>query len=244
MRQILLLASCFFITQLAMAQCEPIFDFGDEPFGIEPDTIAGLMDGEVDVLYVQQIDVKVPADGSFLDLPFILVDSASISQIIGMPPGLSIECNGDAWGDCTYLGGSTGCAVISGIPESGGTFDLTIMLEVHTNGLGSVPFAFEGYSINIEGPVGVEETLAIQSLKIGPNPASNNVRLMASTLKSGEGTLRVMDLVGKEIYQQTVRLAAGSNQVDFSASSFPEGVYIVRFDAFGESQSRRMVVVH
>lgn len=227
-----------------MGQCEPIADFGDEPFGIEPDTIVNLLPGEVGVLYVQQIDVKVPSDGAFAELPFITVDSASIASVTGLPPGLTLECAGNAFTECTYLGGTVGCAVISGIPESGGTFDLNILLLVHTDGFGSIPFDFEGYTIFIDGPVGIEETLAIQSLTVQPNPANDLVRFNANTIKSGKGTLRIFDLVGKQVVQQSLQLSYGSNQINYNTSDLPEGVYICRFDAFGESQTRRLVVVH
>ena len=244
MKQILLFASLLFISNLTMGQCVPVADFGDDPFGIEPDTIVNLLSGEVDVLYIQQIDVKVPSDGAFADLPFIAVDSASIGSITGLPPGLTLECAGNAFTECTYLGGTIGCAVISGIPESGGTFDLVIQLLVHTNGLGSIPFPFEGYTIVIEGPVGIEETFAIQSMSIQPNPANDMVRFNANTIKSGNGTLRIFDLVGKEVHQQSLKLSSGSNQINYATSALPEGVYICRFEAFGESQTRRLVVVH
>ncbi len=244
MKQVLLIATCFFISSMAIGQCVPMADFGDAPFGIEPDTIVNLLPGEVDVLYVQQIDVKVPVDGAFADLPFIAVDSASIASINGMPPGLSIECAGNAFEACTYLGGTIGCAVISGIPESGGTFDLEIQLLVHTDGFGSIPFLFEGYTIVIDGPVGIEETFAIQSLSIQPNPANDLVRFNANTIKSGIGVLQIFDLVGKEVHQQSLQLAIGGNQINYNSSLLPEGVYICRFDAFGETQTRRLVIVH
>lgn len=244
MKQLLLFASFVVISNLAIGQCVPVADFGDEPFGVLPDTVDNLLPGEVNVLYVQQIDVKVPADGGFAGFPFIAVDSASISSITGLPPGLTIECAENAFNECTYLGGTVGCAVISGIPESGGTFELNIQLLVHTDGLGAVPFGFDGYRIEIDGPVGIEETFAIQSVSVQPNPANDLVSIVANTIESGNGTLTIFDLVGKQVHQESMQLAIGSNQINYRTSSLPEGVYICRFDAFGESQTRRLVVVH
>lgn len=243
MKTTLLLASFIFATTLTMAQCDPMFDFGDEPFGVMPDTIMGFSDGEVDVLYTQQIDVKIPTDGTFAGAPFLTVDSVTIVSINGMPPGLSYECAENTSTECTYEGGSTGCAVISGIPWSGGVYDLNIILAVYTN-LSVIPYEFDGYSITIDGPVGVEENFIVENIQLQPNPANNRVTLIANTTKSGDGVFRVFDLVGKQVYQESVQISTGTNSVTYDTNELSEGIYICKFDAFGESHTTRLVVVH
>jgi hypothetical protein len=247
MKTTLLLVSFLFATTLSMAQCEPMFDFGEEPFGVMPDTIMGFVDGEVGVLYTQQIDVKIPTDGAFADAPFLTVDSVSIITILGLPGGLTLDCAENTSTACTYLGGSTGCAVISGVPFSGGEYELGIVLNVYANLSGfptEIPYQFDGYSITIDGPVGVEDNMIVESIQLQPNPANNVVNLVANTTKSGNGTFMIFDLVGKQVHQESVQVSSGTNTISYNTNELPEGIYICKFEAFGESHASRLVVVH
>ncbi len=243
MKKALLGIALTLATSLSFAQCEPMFDFGDEPFGVAPDTITNLASGEVDVLYIQQVDVKVPADGSFIDFPFVTVDSAAILNITGMPAGLSIECNENAFYECTFLGGTTGCGVISGIPEAPGLYELDIEIEIYTT-LGAFPLLFEGYEILIEGTIGVDDREVVSGFTLAPNPADQNVSIFANSSESMTGTIRIFDLVGKQVMSENVQLSAGENRMDFDTTTLPEGVYICRLDAEHVSQAKRLIVVH
>lgn len=129
MKKLLLLTISLATAALSYSQCTPNTDFGDLPFGVAPDTLVNFVSGSVNNVYSQQIDVKVPTDGGFAGFP-VAVDSATVSSIDGLPPGLALECNGNAVTACTYLAGSEGCALISGIPTQGGTYELTINLMI------------------------------------------------------------------------------------------------------------------
>jgi len=245
MKQLLLLTIFLATAAYSQGQCTPETDFGDEPFGVAPDTIVNFVSGEVDNLYFQQIDVKVPTDGGFAGLSFLVVDSAQVVDISGLPNGLTFECAGNAATPCTYIGGTTGCAVISGIPVEAGTFELTIILQVYSTSL-NLPYSFEGYEIFIDGQVGLEanDNLSFKMDNVRPNPANNLATIFVDSKKSGYGEFRVFDLVGKEVYTSRTRLLQGKNKIEYATEQLPEGVYIYRLDAFGESMTSRLVVVH
>lgn len=245
MKKLLLLTISLATAALSYSQCTPETDFGDQPFGVAPDTIVNFMAGSVDNIYSQQIDVKVPVDGSFANAPFVVVDSAQVLSISGLPEGLTLQCNGNAVTNCMYLAGSEGCGVISGIPTEAGTFELTIDLMVYTN-LSPIPYSFPGYRIVVDGPTGIDENdfLSFKMEDIRPNPANSSTTLFLESKSSGKAEFRVFDLVGKEVYSREVLLTQGRNKITYNTTSLPEGVYIYRLDAFGESMTSRLVVVH
>jgi hypothetical protein len=240
-----LLLNIFFLSALvAQSQCEPMTDFGDEEFGVAPDTIQNFVPGELSVLYVQQVDVKVPSDGGFADLPFITVDSVSLAGIFGLPDGLSYECASQTPAPCTFIGGTLGCAVISGVPEEEGVFDLQVILSVHTTGLGSIDFPFEGYRIVIGDVLSNDDVTgsAFALLPNTPNPANDFTSIQFSAPASGEAMMTVYDLVGKLVVQKQIRAVPGTNKIKLNTTDFHQGLYIVRLEAFGQSVSQRLVV--
>lgn len=243
MKKLLLLTISLATAALSYSQCTPNTDFGDLPFGVAPDTLVNFVSGSVNNVYSQQIDVKVPTDGGFAGFP-VAVDSATVSSIDGLPPGLVLECNGNAVTACTYLAGSEGCALISGIPTQGGTYELTINLMIYSI-LGAIPYAFNGYEIVIDGVTSIEENyLSFKMEDIRPNPANTSTTLFLESKSSGNAEFRVFDLVGKEVYSREVLLTQGRNKITYNTASLPEGVYIYRLDAFGESMTSRLVIVH
>ncbi len=245
MKKLLLSGFGLLFTVLTFGQCEPIADFGDAAYGVAPDTVVNFVDGAVNTIYSQQIDVKVPVDGSFTGASFVLVDSARVTSIEGLPAGLSLQCNGNASSECTYLPGTVGCAIISGIPSSGGTYNLIVNLTVYTN-FGPYPLPFTGYHIFVDGPTGLNDVpiLKLQLADAKPNPARDKAMIQIKTTNSGTGLFRVYDLVGKVVYSKNLMLTQGSNKLEYVTSDLTEGVYIYRVDAFGESMTSRLVVVH
>lgn len=245
MKKLLLLFSGLLLSTWTFGQCTPMTDFGDEPYGVAPDTVENFVDGMVNSVYSQQIDVKVPVDGGFAGAPFIEVDSAEVISIDGLPPGLTVDCAENAVTECTYLPGTVGCAVITGIPTSGGEYELVVNLRVYTT---VIPYdlPFTGYKIFIEGSSGLDAygDLSFQLASPRPNPSDEAATIGISARKSGEAVFQVFDLVGKRVFSNTVRLSQGENTIRYETAQLPEGVYIYRVDAFGETMTSRLVIAH
>lgn len=248
MKKTLLSAIALFMFLNSWSQCEPIFDFGDEEWGVAPDTIVNLAVGDINSFYAQQIDVKVPVNGDPFDVPFeVVVDSASLSQVIGLPDGLSFECNSPLTTPCTFLGGDEGCGVISGIPTEGGIFELDIVVIIHfTSILGpsSLPISQEGYRIQINDPLSLTESETVNEFNLYPNPASTSFDMKFDASSSGIGSVTVMDIVGKKIFQEEYHVNQGFNSFEIAVNDFPEGTYLVRLDLPNASKTTRLVVLH
>jgi len=247
MKHLLLSAFSSLAVLAASAQCVPETDFGDEAFGVNPDTIVNFAPAAINTFYVQQIDVLVPENGGFVGLDFATVDSASISSISGLPAGLTYECADQLSTPCTFPGGSLGCGVISGIPSQAGVFELDVVLTIYGSFLGTaldVPFPVENYRIVVDGPVNTQEAAA---LRFGlspsvPNPAVGHTRLQLQAPRPEMAFVTVFDLVGKKVMEVAHMLQAGGNEIPMELHGLETGIYIYRVDAFGESLSGRFVV--
>lgn len=246
MKQFLLSLSFLLTAAFSWAQCEPVFDFGDAEWGVAPDTVTNLNDGTINSVYSQQVDVLVPVDGEPFGSPIpIVVDSASLSQVAGLPAGLSFECNSPLATPCTFLGGSQGCGVISGIPTEAGVFDLVITVQVYYDLFGnpsSLPVLVEGYRIEISDPLsdGVEETATEFSLF--PNPAQTSFELNFEHQHSEDVQITVFDIVGKEALSITRRAQPGNNEFTVPVEGLRQGTYIVRLEGMKLSATKRLVV--
>lgn len=233
----------------AFAQCEPQTDFGDEPFGVSPDTIVNFAPAPLNVLYIQQIDVKVPENGAFLGAigAALTVDSAGIQSISGLPTGLTYECTNPLTSPCTFPGGSQGCAVVSGIPTVEGVYELNVVLLVYGQspfGAINLPFPVEGYRIVVGDPLSTDVAQSFSfALKPNvPNPADQLTELHVSAPTTARADIKVYDLLGKLVKQEQVLLRSGANALPLNTSMLPTGVYVYRVDAFGESLSSRLLV--
>ncbi|GJQ21533.1 MAG: hypothetical protein HBSIN02_18880 [Bacteroidia bacterium] len=77
-----------------------------------------------------------------------------------------------------------------------------------------------------------------------PNPFNPTTSLRFSVAVSGPATLRVYDVLGRQVAElfNTTAEAGRLYQVDFNAGDFPSGVYIARLQSSSESQLVRMIL--
>ena len=65
------------------------------------------------------------------------------------------------------------------------------------------------------------------SLRLYPNPASNELSVAYQALKSGTVHLRIVDLTGKTLVEQQHENTSGENAVKLNISALPAGVYLL-----------------
>jgi len=77
-----------------------------------------------------------------------------------------------------------------------------------------------------------------------PNPFNPSTKINFSVPKQGFVTLKIYDVVGKEVARLVSETkAAGSYSVDFNASTLASGVYFYRLEAVDFSETKRMMLV-
>ena len=95
-------------------------------------------------------------------------------------------------------------------------------------------------------PAGVSEPNATKnSLRLWPNPIAFSTTLKYSLPESGNVTLSLRDVTGREVETIPEGLqAAGDNQLKFDASQLPNGVYLLDLTSGSTVYRGRIVVLH
>lgn len=195
---------------------------------------------------MQQIDVKAPENAGFVNpaFSFLTIDSVQFAFITGLPAGFQFACSNTLTSPCSYLGGELGCAVLGGVPQEAGTYELQVGFTVYA-GAQTIPYGVEGYRIIIEDdPMNTAEVLSYEfALKpSAPNPAVRYTQLAITAPRSDRASLTVFDLTGRTVGAEQRMLHAGENKWRLETVDLENGIYVYRIDAFGESRSGRFVV--
>jgi subtilisin family serine protease len=81
------------------------------------------------------------------------------------------------------------------------------------------------------------------ALAVSPNPASGLARITYALPESGGVTLRVRDLLGRQVaVPEAAERGAGAHDVAFDVRNLPAGVYFCMLEAAGRSAVARLVV--
>ncbi len=77
-----------------------------------------------------------------------------------------------------------------------------------------------------------------------PNPFNPITKIAYALPKSGLVTLRVYDILGKEVATLVNEVKnAGNYSVDFNASNFTSGVYFYKIETNGFSDIKKMMLI-
>ncbi|MBC7384336.1 MAG: T9SS type A sorting domain-containing protein [Bacteroidia bacterium] len=76
-----------------------------------------------------------------------------------------------------------------------------------------------------------------------PNPFTYNTSIPVVFNKSVDVTVKIVDLVGKEIYSnEFMNVPSGASQLDIKLGHLPSGIYIYNIEAEGYKVARKMIV--
>ena len=226
----------------SFAQCVP--DLSITQPGIYPDSATGLPAGTAGVPYSQVIQVKVLTDTTANGLPVIVTDITIVS-VSGLPPGITYTCNPS---NCVFPGGSNGCILLSGTPTVAGSFPMVVDLNVTGTLFGipiTQPSTVDYYVITINTNTGLPSASGagkFELLQNKPNPATSYTDISFTSPIGGDFNLKIYNLIGKEVYTQTVRGMSGQNVVRINTDDFAPGVYMLSLNNGNSIVTRRMIV--
>jgi hypothetical protein len=233
------------LSSVALAQpqsglCVPDPLYADSVYGAWPDTTTNFPPAQVNAYYEAILNFKAPAavtsdldpSGQFVGSP---IQSYNVTSVDGLPVGYSYACNAL---NCTYNGGTQGCATVYGTTATTGTYNITINISVTVlvtlfPGLPPTPVpqstSFSGYKI-IVGTAGQIEQI-IAPLKVVPNPAKNMITIDGITSSMKATSISISNIEGKEILSKKVD-SNSSNTIDLS--EVKSGIYFVNvYHAYG-----------
>ncbi len=225
------------------AQCVP--DLTITSPGIYPDSATGLPSGTVGIPYNEVIQVKVLTDTVSGGFP-VIITNITITSVSGLPPGLTYSCNPAT---CIFPGGSNGCILLSGTPSTAGIFPLTVDVSIAGTVFGAPAppqtSSIDYYVINIDVNSGLGNNLAslkFDLLQNKPNPATSFTDLSFTSPVGGDFKIKMFNLIGKEVFRQTVRGMAGMNTTRIDTENFTPGVYMISLENGTDIVTRRMIV--
>ena len=249
MKKLLLLLFAVSTYNLFISQCTPDPLYADSTWGIWPDEQSNFISGDIGVAYQQIVNFKIPSDAGDIDSTFAgtPVDSVVLTGVTNLPPGILYSCNVPS---CTWYGDSAGCASISGMPTTNGSFQITLEITGWvTIFFNPFPqnFTYDGYVINI-GPVGIDSYhLTTNTLKLDnaiPNPANNECKIQFVSGKNRSVNYKLTNLLGEIIERRTVDAVRGVNDILFNTTFLQNGVYMYSISDGSQQLTKRLIVNH
>lgn len=103
----------------------------------------------------------------------------------------------------------------------------------------TIDYAWGVDSINTSG---IENIRAINKLKLYPNPTTNNVTIQVEEFMNEPFTIRVVNILGKEIYSETIEQSSSSSKI-ISTNGWPEGAYSFSIYASQKTYTGRLMKI-
>lgn len=251
MKKLLLVISLVSIAAAnASAQsCTPGANYADSTYGVWPDTVQNFPGAAANVAYSTDLNFKVPdavtaevagtdplAQG-FIGSP---IQQFVVDNVGGLPVGFNYACN---ISNCTYAGGSNGCANLYGTTSTEGIYPLTI--DITATVLVDVPFvgptpvdvptSFSGYKI-VVGTAGLIEGI-INPITVHPNPASDVITLSGLNSQMKITSAKITNMAG----QVVKTLDITSPTMDVNLNGFDNGVYFIVVNHIGGTETIKFI---
>ncbi|MFN6390615.1 MAG: T9SS type A sorting domain-containing protein [Bacteroidota bacterium] len=87
----------------------------------------------------------------------------------------------------------------------------------------------------------LDDSLNPLNIMIYPNPTNNLVNLLINTTLETQTNIRITDLLGRVVLEQTEDLIAGSNTITYNISDFAKGVYLIQVSNGNEQKVFKLV---
>lgn len=225
MKKLLLVITCVVAGAFtASAQCTPDPQYTNS--GIYPDSATNFLPACAGEPYMQLITNVVPPDTT-TTLPIIgqitvNIDSINVVSVTGLPPGMTFACTPPS---CSFPGGQTGCATISGTCTTPGTYNLVIDLKAYIQTVGPQDFTLDYYKIVVSdcGTASLIEN-ETSAFKLYPNPANTEVNIEGLDSKVAVESISIHNSTG-QLVQNTVWNGASSMKIN--TSNFENGLYFI-----------------
>ena len=89
---------------------------------------------------------------------------------------------------------------------------------------------------------GIAENSAINGIQLMPNPNNGVFHLNFNTDIQNAVQVRINDMIGKEVYNQTFVSISGKVSQDIDLSNIQKGIYMVEIDAGSSKANTKMII--
>jgi hypothetical protein len=223
-----LIVSIFTIqAQPGYSQCEPdtinCIDV-NEPGQVCP---SQLEDGIIGVAYEKTITIIAP-DTVTIDQVKIAIGKITLDKIENLPPGISYAAS-----TSDLFPNEPNCVSINGTPVEEGNYPIKIYITPHIL-VGFVYYPViqlvdsTSVSLKIESALGINslEKVDFSLIHAYPNPFMTSTRIGYLEPLGGVAELRIMNMLGKQIYGERINAVKGENYFQFTGDDLPAGYYV------------------
>lgn len=258
----------------AQASCIPDFTClpGGATEGICPDSTMGLPPATHNVAYSTNMSIMIPATtvsgGTTYNLTHLVVTDVTVDMTgsgtyvpltslgidylgngtnapsggVSGPSGISMSKF------CYWPAPSSACVIVSGTPNTAGTFPIRIKSQARAIifGVGVWIAAPDNdqYSLVVNTVAGVT-TLSLEKFDVEqnfPNPFSENSEIRFSSLSNSSVDFKIYNMLGAVIYNSSIKADKGLNTIKLGAGTFAPGVYIYSITNGDQTITKRMIV--
>lgn len=99
-----------------------------------------------------------------------------------------------------------------------------------------------GYAQTQNCNVGIKEVSGLNSLTVVPNPFTNNAVVSFYSTKSGVMTERITNMIGSEVYSNSIEVKVGENTSVINRNNLPAGVYFYALSDGRNNTVKRIVI--
>lgn len=208
------------------SQCEPdtvnCIDV-NEPGQICP---TQLTDGNVGTEYLEVITIITP-DSITIGQTGARLQKVVLDSILNLPTGLAYNYSSNE-----FIPGDRYCVSIEGTPAEEGTFFLKIYVTAHVDmGFFILPVQqvdSTSVAITIEPALGIDKIRndEFSLIHAYPNPFMTSTKIGYLEPVGGNAELRILDMLGKQMYYEKIVAVKGENYFHFSGNDLPPGYYI------------------
>lgn len=82
----------------------------------------------------------------------------------------------------------------------------------------------------------------IKDLAVFPNPAKEYIQIMFQSQDNATGKIKIMDIIGKERYNQQINIEKGRNSYLIDIRKYPAGVYLVSLTEGENTFTKKLIV--
>jgi len=202
-----------------------------------PDTLEAI-----ETVPLNQTATIIAPDTAHYQGSTINIHHITLKSLLNKPSWLNYQCNP---ANCEFTGSVSSCVLATGTPPAGsaGFYPVGVIVDIYVV-IGIPVVVAANYNSGIPLVVwvhpaswGITEQVykGFGVINPQPNPFHNTVKLGCYTETSQHVSLKVMDMVGQEVYSENINSNAGENFFLFNGSNLANGIY---FYSITDSQNR------
>ena len=231
----------------SFGQCTP------DPLVTDPEGNGEMVPDTVEAIETVALDTRLTIfapDTATVAGSAITIHHITVKSLLNKPAWLAYACNTI---NCEFYGAYSNCVQVTGTPPaaSAGFYPVDVLVDVYVSILGTPVAVQTNYNSGMQLIVWVHpaswSVTEFANKKFGiippqPNPYANETKIGCYTEDAQNVSLKVMDLLGKEVYSEKLNTNSGENYFRFNGSNLNSGVYFYSvIDAQNHVITKKMI---